>query len=683
MPRSWRRVVLSLIVGALAFPTPLTAQSQPDLSKSPGNEWLTVGVNLANQRYSTLDQITPSNVSQLKGQWVTHLGSGLGAKYSFEGSPIVQDGVMYIATGNDDIFALDARTGAEIWEYHSNLDQSISTVCCGWDNRGVAVGGGLVYAGLLDGSFIAVDQKTGQQEWKTQVGRWQDGYTITAAPRYFDGMVFTGISGADKGTRGKLTALDAKTGQELWHFWTIPGPGEFGGDTWPDDGVAYLHGGASIWNTPAIDPELGLLYFSTGNAGPDYIGSVRPGDNLFSSSIVALDYHTGQYKWHFQEVHHDLWDYDAPSPVVLFDTVINGQPRKGLGEPGKTGFVYLLDRTDGKPLVGIEERPVAQEPRQATAATQPYPVGDAVVPQCAEPLPGWPNVGCIFTPYYDVPVVMKPWLGGGTNWAPSSFSPQTGLFYVTAGDQPSAFVRPPESDIVLGPTGWTGTRAASPLLGAQYRGTYSAVDVTTNKLVWQKQMPYRNAQGSGTLSTAGGLLFHGEPDGTIQALDARTGNQLWSWQTGYGADGPVMTYQLDGQQYVAIAAGGISLAMGDQNGDAVWTFTLNGKLSPFPAPKAPVTSAGFTGAISTANTARMLDFSFDATRIEVKAGTTVTWTNAGAQPHTATSVDGGFDTGLVAPGATGAVTLSTPGTFTYTCTPHPWMIGQIIVDPAT
>ena len=200
-------------------------------------------------------------------------------------------------------------------------------------------------------------------------------------------MVFTGISGADKGTRGKLTALDANTGQELWHFWTIPGPGEFGGDTWPDDGVAYLHGGASIWNTPAIDPELGLLYFSTGNAGPDYIGSVRPGDNLFTvvDRRAGLSHRPVQVAFPGSPPRHlGLRRAESDRPVRH---VINGQPRKGLGEPGKTGFVYLLDRTDGKPLVGIEERQVPQEPRQATAATQPYPVGDALVPQCAEPLP--------------------------------------------------------------------------------------------------------------------------------------------------------------------------------------------------------------------------------------------------------------------------------------------------------
>ena len=196
-----------------------------------------------------------------------------------------------------------------------------------------------------------------------------------------------------------MTALDAKTGKILWRSYTVPAPGEYGSDTWPAPNGSAIPRGAPIWNTPALDPQLGLLYFATGNCGPDYDGSVREGDNLFCASIVALNAKTGEYVWHFQEVHHDIWDYDAASPVVLFDTVIDGQPRKGIAEAGKTGWVYILDRTNGKPLIGIDERPVPQEPRQKTAKTQPYPHGDATVPQCADPRPGL-KTGCIFEPFW-------------------------------------------------------------------------------------------------------------------------------------------------------------------------------------------------------------------------------------------------------------------------------------------
>jgi quinohemoprotein ethanol dehydrogenase len=675
-----RLAVVGSIFAVLIQPGALAAQSQKDLTAPPASEWRTSGGSLSNQRHSTLDQINTGNVKDLKGKWVTHLGSGLGSKYSFEASPVVQDGVMYLASGNDDVFALDARTGAEKWEHLSGIDQNINSVCCGWDNRGVALGENRVFVGQLDGTIVALDQNSGDLLWKTQIARWQDGYTITAAPRYFDGLLFTGISGADRGIRGKLTALDAKTGQEVWHFYTVPAPGDVGGDSWPDDGYSYLHGGASVWNTPSIDPDLGMLYFSTGNAYPGSLGSYRPGDNLFASSIVALDYRTGQYKWHFQEVHHDLWDYDAPNPTVLFDQSYNGQTRKAIAEAGKTGWIYLLDRTNGQPLLGVEEKPVPQEPRNATAQTQPFPVGDPLVPQCADALPGWPLVGCVFSGFYDQPVLAKPAVGGGVNWAPMAFSPQTGYLYATAMDYNWAFVRPPDSEVTRDDTGYTGARATSPLVGSTYSGTYTAIDSRTNKIAWQKTMPYRIGQGSGTLSTAGGLLFHGEPDGNVLALNAQTGDELWRWQAGYGADAPAVTYELDGQQYVAIAAGGVTLAVGSQNGDAVWAFALDGKLAPFSAPKTPPTGVAFTQAIVSTRAVKVMEFTYDVARATIPVGSVMNWANTGSQAHTATASDNSWDTGPIAPGQSATVEFDTPGTYTYICTPHPWMTAQVIVS---
>ena len=240
---------------------------------------------------------------------------------------------------------------------------------------------------MLDGRLVALDRRTGKEVWSIQAERWQEGFSITSAPLYYDGMVITGFSGAEIGVRGRVKAYDADDGKLLWTFYTIPGPGELGHDTWPQDNEVWMHGGATVWQTPAVDPELGLIYFSTGNPGPDFNGAVRAGDNLFSASIVAIEARTGKYRWHFQQVHHDLWDYDAPNPVVLFDVRVGGALRKGLAQVGKTGWAYILDRETGEPLIGIEERPVPQEPRQATAATQPYPVGDAIVPQQVEIAP--------------------------------------------------------------------------------------------------------------------------------------------------------------------------------------------------------------------------------------------------------------------------------------------------------
>ena len=414
-----------------------------DLVPAPTGGWPTNGGDWYNRRYSPLTQITRENVAGLKAATRTRLnGSGLGARYSGEAQPLVFDGVMYLVTGADDVFAISVETGDVLWTHTANLDQKINVVCCGWTSRGAGLGDGKVYVGQLDGKLVALDQRTGAVAWSVQAERWEDGFSITSAPLYFDGLVITGFAGAEFGIRGRVKAFNAKDGALAWTFYTIPGPGEFGHDTWPRNNTVWQKGGASVWHTPAVDPELGLLYFSTGNPGPDFNGAVRAGDNLFSASIVALDVKTGTYRWHFQQVHHDIWDYDAPSPVVLFDIEIAGRPRKALAQPGKTGWVYILDRTNGRPLVGIEERPVPQEPRQLTARTQPFPVGDAFVPQAvAIPPEGFRvvNGGRIFTPFWTDPIVAKPGHGGGANWPPSSYDPATGYLYVCATDRTSVF----------------------------------------------------------------------------------------------------------------------------------------------------------------------------------------------------------------------------------------------------
>src|ERR1700736_722195 len=256
--------------------------------------------------------------------------------------------------------------------------------------------------------------------------------------------------------------------------------------------------------------SLGWFISSPAISGPDYDGSMREGDNLFCASIVALKAKTGEYAWHFQQVHHDIWDYDAASPVVLFDTVINGLPRKGIAEAGRTGWVYILDRTNGKPLIGIEERGVPQEPRQKTAKTQPYPVGDATVPQCAEPMEGYEKAGCIFEPFWEEPVLIQPSGQGGTNWSPMPYSPDTGYFYVPGTIRTSVFSRVP-SQYTTGLRYTNGTQA--PPIGSPLSGTFTAINSTTNKIAWQDQMPYRMGGGGGSTVTAGGLLLRGEPDG--------------------------------------------------------------------------------------------------------------------------------------------------------------------------
>ncbi|MBV9248353.1 MAG: PQQ-binding-like beta-propeller repeat protein [Acetobacteraceae bacterium] len=685
-----RGMIPAVLAGLLALtgagPASAADPEMDRLVSGPaGKDWPTNGGNITNQRYSTLKQINTDNVKQLKGAWMTRLkGSGYGGKYSAEASPLVKDGIMYVVTGNDDVFALDAKSGQIMWERWSGLDQQITTVCCGWLNRGVALGEGLVFLGQLDANVVALDMKNGKEAWKTPIEDWRNGYGITAAPLYYNGIVYVGTTGGEFGIRGRLTALDAITGKILWRAYTLPAPGEVGGETWPAGTTHAMRGGASIWNTPSLDPELGIVYFAVGNCGPDYDGSMREGDNLFCASILAVDAKTGAYRWHFQEVHHDIWDYDAASPTVLFDTNIDGQPRKAIAEVGRTGWVYILDRTNGKPLIGIEEKPVPQEPRQKTAKTQPIPIGDPTVPQCATPLPGYDKFGCIYEVFWDGPVVIQPGGQGGTNWSPMPYSPDTGYLYVPGTIRASAFGRF-DNPFKSGQRYVGGTQSAP--IGSPLAGTFTAINSTTNKIAWQQQMPYRMGGGGGSSVTAGGLLLRGEPDGNFVALDAKTGDVLFKFQTGFGADAPPVVYEVDGQEYITIVTGG-NVIQGSANGDAVWTFALNGNVQPLYPPPPPATTAGPLGAIAqNVDTIKIgdnnVEYAFWPARTRVKKGTEVTFTNVGDLPHTATATadkTGTFDTGALAKGDSKKIKFDETGSYYYICTPHPWMYGQVIVE---
>jgi alcohol dehydrogenase (cytochrome c) len=583
-PAALVTAVVVAFAGGLFVAAPSSQQRSPafsaaDLAALPRTNWLKNGGNLFNQNYSPLTQINRDTVGNLKGAWRTHLnGSGMAMKYSGEAQPVVHDGTIYIVTGADDVFALSVKSGSILWSYKASLPDNITTVCCGWTNRGVAMGDGRVYLGQLDGRLVALDQQTGTPAWSVQAEQWQHGYTITAAPLYYNGLVIVGFSGAENGTRGRVKAFDAKDGHLIWTFYTIPGPGEFGHETWPQNTDAWLHGGASVWQTPAADPELGLIYFTTGNPGPDFNGRIRTGDNLFATSMVAVEAATGKYRWHFQQIHHDLWDYDGPSPVVLFDVMVNGRLRKAAAEPNKAGWVYILDRTNGKPLLGIDETPVPQEPRQATSKTQPIPKGDAFVPQSVDVAPedySLVNQGRIFTPFWKEPIVAKPGARGGANWPPSSYDPATNTLYVCATDAANVF-RGGEDNQQITPEGQRYLGSAfggAPLPAA---GIFAALDMKTNKLVWQQR--WKDSCYSGSVTTAGGLVFTGRNDGRLTALNSANGKRLWEFQTGAGMNSPVSVFEYEGNEYVVAYSAG-SLFAGTTHGDSVWLFSTKGTLA--------------------------------------------------------------------------------------------------------
>lgn len=560
------------------------AFSPAELTRLPTDAWLTNGGDLYNRRYSPLSRINRENVSRLKGVWRTRLGgSGVNFQFSGEAEPIVHEGVLYVVTGADDAFAIRIDTGEILWNYEAGLDQDISTICCGWTSRGVGFGEGKVFVGQLDGKLVALDRHSGEVVWSIQAERWQEGLTITSAPLYYDGLVVTGFAGAEYGVRGRVKAYDAEDGSHVWTFYTVPGPGEIGHDTWPADNEVWKYGGATVWQTPAVDPELGLLYFSTGNPGPDFNGAVRAGDNLFSVSIVAVDVATGEYRWHFQQIRHDIWDFDAANPVVLFDIEIDGVVRNALAEVNKNGYIYILDRVTGEPLLGIDEKPVPQEPRQATAATQPIPRGVPVAPLTIDvPPEGYslPYDEHVYVPFWTERVVGK---RSGANWPPSAYDPERGTLFVCASERLSFYVV--DEDETASPPGGERYMGGSfgGIGGLPTTGILAAMDMATNTPVWRQRWAERCY--SGAVATAGGLLFVGRNDGRFMAFDSDTGMSLWEFQTGAGVNTTPAVFEHEGEQFVAIFSAGNAFA-GTPRGDSVWLFSLDGTLEPVAAPPA-------------------------------------------------------------------------------------------------
>lgn len=530
-------------------------------------DWPFYGNDPGNMRYANVDQINPTNVATLQPAWILHT-TVMNTNTSFESQPIVIDGVMYVSSPHGHVFALDAATGAIKWTFNPTIPPLAElAICCGQTNRGVAVGNGKVFVAQLDATLVALDANTGAVVWKVTVDRWQDKWTETMAPQFVNGKVIIGASGGEYQVRGHVRAYDADTGKMLWEFFTIPGPGEFGNDTWA--GNSWITGGGPVWTTPAVDSDLNLVYITTGNAAPDLNGSEREGTNLFAASVVALDANTGQRRWHFQEIHHEIWDYDGPEPALLFTLERNGQQIPALGHTNKNGYYFILDRRDGTPLYQVTETPVPVLPAwQHPWPTQPVPATDPLIPQSVQNPPAGVVTAPIYTPPQEVPTLIQPGFETGPEWPPSAYSPRTKYVYVPAGGyQPTVYRAIPPVVNTFGSTG------GAPPTGLVNYGLFVAMDTTTGKIAWQNRLPAKAYSGA---TVAGDIVFFGE-NTQFDALDAKTGATLWTFKSGQpgigGPNGAPAVYVVNGVEYVVMAFGGNS-QNGAAPGDALIAFTL-------------------------------------------------------------------------------------------------------------
>jgi alcohol dehydrogenase (cytochrome c) len=486
------------------------------------DNWLTYSGNYAGHRYSPLNQINRANVARLKPVWMYQTND----LNQFETTPLVADGVMYISEPPSNAAALDLKTGRPLWTFRRAVPSDVRA-CCGQVNRGVAVLGDTVFLGTLDAHLIALDAKTGNLLWDTTVADYQLGYSITVAPLALKDKVVVGVSGGEYGVRGLVDAYDAKSGKQLWRFWTVPGPGEKGHESWAGD--SWKTGSATTWVTGTYDPATNLLYWGTGNPGPDYNGSVRVGDNLYSDSVLALDASTGKLKWHFQFTPHDTHDWDSTHTPVLIDGTFRGAPRKMLTVANRNGFFYLLDRESGQFLMG---KPYGKVIWAKGLDDNGRPI---LAPGNEPSLEGNP---------------MYPGVHGATNWMSTSYSPDTKLEYISVREEGTAFYRA-TAEYQPGNVYFGGGNKGIP--GIEPSGSIKALNPLTGETAWE--FPLHSPPWSGVLSTAGALVFGGTPEGNFFALDAATGKPLWDYQTGGQVYANPMSYQIEGKQYVAIAAG--------------------------------------------------------------------------------------------------------------------------------
>lgn len=767
-----RRVLVPILlaVAVAAGPTAAPAHgsrgaAEPAGLAPTGADMPTVGGNLANQHYSGLKEITKRNLNRLGPVWQTHVSAVPPASDDVgqQTTPIVADGVIYLDTPNGEVIAVDGKTGEAKWKWAPEDFGTNGT------RRGVSLGAGKVYTLAGDDRVVALDKDTGEEVWVVQPqapnGVWL-GNIDKVATVYYDGVVYVHTN---DGSRGSVFALNSSDGTYMWHFFGGPDRGvvftDVNGDsvdagaTWgpvlPDGTDCAFEGRATPWMHGAVDPELGMYYMGFGNSdscASSQNGSLRPGDNLFSSTMVAVDMKTGAYKWHYQSIRHDVWDMDNVHPPTLADIKVNGRERKVVFYGSKSGHQFVLDRTNGKPVLPVIEKPMIQDSRQHHAPTQPFPkerlLPDCLVWQKLDPrnVPGdpWravPNYngyqpdangnlvfnpdsyvaadepfltypdghsadhrrGCMYDPQWDLPILSTTSQNGGGDWSNHSYSHSTNLVYFPYGTNPVAH--------------WNGASANGQRAIGQYQtGGILAYDASTGKVRWRNHLGTDMSHGQGPLTTASDLLFVGQIDGRLLAMDARDGEVLWEFQTGSGIASAPITYLVDGVQYVAVFAAGSTNPYGGSvtQGDSLWAFKLGGTYTtesgsqegPDTAPlsiRRPVQGGPVEGSTvdntvllgrqdRTTDTAAARDSTSQRgmapTHLRVPVGTTVTFRNPGAEtfpnfpnqrPHCATQYFEGFFNAKLNPGETFQFTFDRAGEYFFNDCTDPRPAGKIEV----
>lgn len=559
--------------GGYAIFSPKPKEAKIEYAKE---EWVTYGGDYYNRRYSQLTDVNLGTVQDLSPAWVTDLGTVANQQALGEAAPIVVDGVMYIATGLGEVVALDAKTGEKVWRYLPKLRSVRGDNCCGRATRSVAVAEGKVFVSRYDATLVALDQKTGEVIWEKEVADAQQGYHITSAPLYYKGKIYIGVTEGKNGLAGSIMAIQAKDGRDLWTFHGIEKKYNIAGSEKGEGKRSSQEMGMTpIWNVPAVDEELDTVYFAASHtvAEPtDEDDEVR----LYASLIVAISAETGEYKWHFQDENTQERSVNVTNPVVLFDVEHEGVKKKALGQAGKKGWVYLLDRQNGKPLFQNEERTVFQREDTKSTIAQSSSIEQRNVHSTTEDkgTPPYKDSGfesslsSAFTRFWDFPRMEPPSQEGAT-WQPAAYSPKTEYYYVLGEREATGKIGDNRHMEDWSYVGNSKERTTS----TSRDGLLTAIDVKTNQMAWQ--VNWQPGEYTSILATEGDILFAGKNNGKVSALHAATGQEVWSYETGASSNTPAVTYEIDGDQYISILTVENMLA-GNVYRQKIHTFKLDG-----------------------------------------------------------------------------------------------------------